>query len=81
MIAKLNHLIEEKNPDMKLSYSIIKKEYAHELVRERHMAKALRELALTVSILKRNSCVFLKICMEAKNQKRVLKTLLHWKMR
>jgi hypothetical protein len=49
MIAKLNHLIEEKNPDKKLSYPIIKRVYAHELVRERHIAKALRELALTVS--------------------------------
>jgi hypothetical protein len=49
MIAKLNHLIEKENPAMKLSYSVIKKTYAHELVRERHIAKALRELALTVS--------------------------------
>jgi hypothetical protein len=49
MIAKLNHLIEEKNPALKLSYSKIKRTYAHELVRERHIAKALRELALTVS--------------------------------
>lgn len=49
MIAKLNRLIEEKNPDKKLSYPIIKRVYAHELVRERHIAKALRELALTVS--------------------------------
>jgi hypothetical protein len=49
MITKLNGLIEKNNPDLKLSYSSIKKEYAHELVRERHLAKALRELALTVS--------------------------------
>jgi hypothetical protein len=49
MIAKLNYLIEEKYPGMKLSYTTIKKVYAHELVRERHIAKALRELALTVS--------------------------------
>jgi hypothetical protein len=49
MIAKLNKLIGKENPSMKLSYSLIKKTYAHELVRERHIAKALRELALTVS--------------------------------
>jgi len=49
MIAKLNQLIRKENPSMKLSYSSIKKTYAHELVRERHIAKALRELALTVS--------------------------------
>ena len=49
MITKLNHLIEKESPALKLSYAKIKKEYAHELVRERHLAKALRELALTVS--------------------------------
>jgi hypothetical protein len=49
MISKLNELIIRENPDMKLSYEKIKKEHAHELVRERHIAKALRELALTVS--------------------------------
>jgi len=49
MITKLNALIEKNNPALKLSYATIKKEYAHELVRERHIAKALRELALTVS--------------------------------
>jgi hypothetical protein len=49
MIKKLNRLIEKEKPDYKISYSAIKREYAHELVRERHIAKALRELALTVS--------------------------------
>ena len=42
MINKLNRLIEEVNPSLKLSYDTIKKEYAHNLVRERHIAKALR---------------------------------------
>jgi len=49
MINKLNQLIEKENPDLKLSYSGIKKNYAHELVRERHIAKALKDLALTIS--------------------------------
>jgi hypothetical protein len=49
MIAKLNLLIRKHKPGMKLTYSEIKRVYAHELVRERHLAKALRELALTVS--------------------------------
>ena len=49
MITKLNHLIQKENPAIKLSYSTIKKKYAHELVRERHLAKALRELAITIS--------------------------------
>jgi hypothetical protein len=49
MIIKLNRLIEHSKPSLKLSYEDIKKEYAHELVRERHIAKALRELAITIS--------------------------------
>ena len=49
MISKLNHLINLEKPALKLSYGTIKKKYAHELVRERHLAKALRELAITIS--------------------------------
>jgi hypothetical protein len=49
MISKLNRLIEREKPDLKLSYKTIRKEFAHELVRERHIAKALRELAVTIS--------------------------------
>jgi hypothetical protein len=49
MISKLNQLIEREKPALKLSYETIKKEYAHELVRERHLAKALRELAVALS--------------------------------
>lgn len=45
MIAKLNHLIEKHDPSLRLSYELVKKEYAHDLVRERHLAKALRMLA------------------------------------
>jgi hypothetical protein len=46
MIAKLNVLIEHENPGLKLTYETIRKDYAHELVRERHIAKALRELII-----------------------------------
>lgn len=46
MIVKLNQLIEKHDPSLKLSYEKIRKEYAHELVRERHIAKALRILAV-----------------------------------
>ena len=42
MVVKLNKLIEPVNPSIKLSYETIKKDYAHDLVRERHLAKALR---------------------------------------
>jgi hypothetical protein len=46
MISKVNLLIEKENPSLKLSYETIKKEFAHDLVRERHIAKALRMLSL-----------------------------------
>jgi hypothetical protein len=49
MIAKLNLLMGHSKPSYKLTYSDIKKDYAHELVRERHIAKALRELSVTIS--------------------------------
>ncbi len=42
MISKLNDIIEPVNPSIILSYEKIKREYAHDLVRERHLAKALR---------------------------------------
>jgi hypothetical protein len=45
MISKLNLLIEPIDPSLKFSYENIKKEFAHDLVRERHIAKALRILA------------------------------------
>ena len=60
MIKKLNRLIELENPDLKLSYATIKKYYAHELVRERHIAKALREVALTVSPAEEEQLHFLE---------------------
>jgi hypothetical protein len=60
MIKKLNYLIENESPDLRLSYSAIKKEYAHELVRERHIAKALRELAKTLSASDEDQIHFLE---------------------
>jgi hypothetical protein len=46
MISKLNNLIKNQIPSLSLSYETIKKQYAHDLVRERHLAKALRILAM-----------------------------------
>jgi hypothetical protein len=46
MISRLNRLIRFENPTLFLSYETIKKKYAHDLVRERHIAKALRILAV-----------------------------------
>ena len=42
MISRLNNLITPLNPDIVLSYDEIRREYAKELVRERHLAKAVR---------------------------------------
>jgi hypothetical protein len=47
MISMLNKLIEKENPSLRLSYETVKKEFAHDLVRERHLAKALRIMAST----------------------------------
>ena len=60
MIKKLNHLIKKDKPDLKLSYSAIKKEFAHELVREWHIAKALRELAATISAEEKEQLQFIE---------------------
>lgn len=45
MIVKLNRLINNTNPSLSLSYDGIRERFAHELVRERHLAKAVRHLA------------------------------------
>lgn len=60
MIKKLNQLIGMERPDLKLSYAKIKKDYAHELVRERHLAKALRDLAISVSDSEEKQLEFLE---------------------
>lgn len=46
MISSLNQLIQKENPSLSLSYDSIRKRYAHDLVRERHLAKAVKNLAL-----------------------------------
>jgi len=46
MIDKLNNLIVPDHPSLVLSYDTIRREHAHELVRERHIAKALRIMAM-----------------------------------
>jgi len=42
MISRLNKLIQPINPSLSLSYETIKGRFAHSLVRERHLAKAVR---------------------------------------
>lgn len=46
MILKINNLISQINPSLSLSYENIRERFAQELVRERHLAKALRHLAV-----------------------------------
>lgn len=46
MITRLNELIIPEHPSLVLSYETIRKEHAHKLVRERHIAKALRILTM-----------------------------------
>lgn len=46
MIDKLNVLISKDNPSLSLSYDEIKKRFAKDLIRERHLAKAVRVLAV-----------------------------------
>lgn len=45
MIEKLNLILAKEDPSFTLNYEQVKNEYAHELVRERHLAKAVRMLA------------------------------------
>lgn len=45
MIEKLNQLIVPVNPSLALSYESIRKKFAYDLVRERHLAKAVRSIA------------------------------------
>jgi hypothetical protein len=60
MISKLNRLIHNENPEFKLYYKEIKREFAHELVRERHIAKALREMVVTSGLNGEDQLVFLE---------------------
>jgi len=44
MIEKVNYLLQSIYPEMSLTYNDVKSKYAKELVRERHIAKAVRVL-------------------------------------
>lgn len=46
MISKLNQLMEKIKPDLSLTYEDIRRRYAHDLVRERHLARAVRMSAV-----------------------------------
>jgi hypothetical protein len=42
MVSKLNNLLQSVNPHFRLSFEIIKKRFANDLVRERHLARAVQ---------------------------------------
>jgi hypothetical protein len=46
MVSKLNLLISSAHSSIKLNFEEIKERYAHDLVRERHIARAIRFLAM-----------------------------------
>lgn len=46
MTSRLNHLIGHVNPSLAITYEEIKRRFTHGLVRERHLAKAIRYLAI-----------------------------------
>jgi hypothetical protein len=46
MITRLNGLIQQHYPSFFMSYDLVKNEFAMDLVRERHIAKALRMMAV-----------------------------------
>jgi hypothetical protein len=69
MIIKLNDLINKVNPSLKLSYETIKKRYAHDLVRERHIAKALRTLAVENFPVPEQQLGFIESLYEGKKSK------------
>ena len=48
MVEKLNELTGKINPAVRITYDEIKRRYAHDLVRERHLAKALRVAATEI---------------------------------
>jgi hypothetical protein len=69
MIAKLNHLILNEKPGLNLSYDEIKKQFAHELVRERHIARALRELISSSSASEEEQLNFIESLYGGKKSK------------
>ena len=46
MIGKINQLIEPVNPVLSLTYEDVRRKFAQDLVRERHLARAIRQLAV-----------------------------------
>jgi hypothetical protein len=72
MISKFNRLIRSGYPELSLSYEAIKKSYSHELVRERHIAKAIRILAHENFKTEEEQVLFLETLYSGKKSKALL---------
>jgi hypothetical protein len=69
MVSKLNILISSANPALKLNFEEVKKRYAHDLVRERHIAKAVRFLAAENSKSPEEQLIFIESLYKEKKSK------------
>ena len=69
MVVKLNSLISKANPSLKLSFEEIKERFAHDLVRERHIAKAIRILASENYVLPEEQLIFIESLYGGKKSK------------
>jgi hypothetical protein len=69
MIGKLNNLIQQINPSLSINYENIKERFAHNLVRERHLAKAIRYLAIENYDTVENQIHFIESLYEGKKSK------------
>ncbi|HBE41748.1 MAG TPA: hypothetical protein DDW27_11200 [Bacteroidales bacterium] len=72
MINRLNELIRPVNPDLNLSYDEIKKRFAMNLVRERHLAKAVRLLAIENYEKSDDQIIFIESLYNGKQSKAVI---------
>jgi hypothetical protein len=69
MVSKVNTLIKQINPALSLTYEIIKGKFAEKQVRERHIAKAIRYLALENYSTPEEQLVFLESLYQGKKPK------------
>jgi hypothetical protein len=69
MVAKLNELITVVNPKLALDFDQIRDRFAHDLVRERHIAKAVRFLAIENFKTEKDQMVFIESIYGTKKSK------------
>jgi hypothetical protein len=69
MVAKLNQLISDVNPHLVLDFGQIRERFAHDLVRERHIAKAVRALAIEIYKSEKDQLAFIESLYGSKKSK------------